>query len=182
MPGSTTDRAAQANGAYEASAVRSSSMGPSQNGVGAIPASAEVTVLRCSSEGREDCEARSGIESCCGGEIVHSGDVPVVPCAVVLDGPPQASKRRRVPQQNRRDIAAVLRPFLGPPPMVANRRPMASRSPPDFPTSGLGVQAQQGQLTGLPGRRGAASSGAAECGRRRRARLHRTRREGSVPG
>lgn len=37
----------------------------------------------------------------------------MIPGAVVLDGPPQASKRRRVPPKNRRDIPTVLRPFPG---------------------------------------------------------------------
>ena len=46
----------------------------------------------------------------------------MVPSAIVLDDPPQVSKRRRMPPQNCRDIPAVLRPFFGAPPVVADWR------------------------------------------------------------
>ena len=44
----------------------------------------------------------------------------MIPGAVVLDRPSQAAKRRCMPPQNRRDFLAVLRPFLGAPPVVAD--------------------------------------------------------------
>ena len=45
----------------------------------------------------------------------------MVPSAIVLDDPPQAPKRRSMPPQNSRDIPAVLGPFFGAPPVVADR-------------------------------------------------------------
>jgi hypothetical protein len=48
--------------------------------------------------------------------------VSVVPSAIVLDDPPQAPKRRRMPPQNSRDIPAVLGPFFGASSVVADRR------------------------------------------------------------
>jgi len=53
--------------AYEASALSSLSKDTSEIAVNAFSSAADVPTSSRESEGREDCEARSAVESCCGG-------------------------------------------------------------------------------------------------------------------
>ncbi len=53
--------------AYEASALSSLLIDTSETAVNSFPSAADVPPSRRESEGREDCEARSAVESCCGG-------------------------------------------------------------------------------------------------------------------
>ena len=53
--------------AYEASALSSLSIDTSETAVNAFPSAAKVPPSSRDSEGREDCETRSAVESCCGG-------------------------------------------------------------------------------------------------------------------
>ena len=52
---------------YEASALRSSSTDAPETTVNSLPCAADVPPSSRESEGREDCEARFVVESCCGG-------------------------------------------------------------------------------------------------------------------
>ena len=53
--------------AYEASALSSLSIDTSETAVNSFSCAADVPTSSRESEGREDCEARSAVESCCGG-------------------------------------------------------------------------------------------------------------------
>lgn len=53
--------------AYEASALSSASIDTSETAVNSFASAADVPPSSRESEGREDCEARSAVESCCGG-------------------------------------------------------------------------------------------------------------------
>lgn len=53
--------------AYEASALSSLSIDTSETAVNSFSSAADVPPSSRESEGREDCEARFAVESCCGG-------------------------------------------------------------------------------------------------------------------